>query len=171
MARIAQVGVQVIETITVFDSTGAEVAGLVDGDFTKVLHKDGVSQSVAGVLVTEIGAGEYKVTYTPASAGQWRLRVEQSSGAAYNKKGWQETYDVSVGGFPTSDSVAAAVWAYILETGFSASRMIRIALAILAGRSTGGRANVTARNLSDTANMVVGSADDQGNRTPTSFGA
>ncbi len=161
-----QVGVEVVETITVFDSTGAEVTGLVDANFGKSLTKNGVAQSTAGVLVTEIGAGEYKVTFTPASVGAWRLRVEQSSGAGYNKKGWQATYDVSTDG-PLS---AAAVWAYIVETGFSALRMLRIIAAAVAGKSTGGAVNLTARDLADTTNMIQGSADDQGNRTPTSYG-
>jgi hypothetical protein len=157
--------VQVIETITVFDQTGTEVTGLVNADFTKVLHKNGAVSAVA-VTVAEIGAGEYKVTFTPDAVGQWRLRIEQSTGNAYNKKGWQETYDAS-----TEGSLSAAeVWDYVLETGFSAKRLLRIVAALVAGKSTGGLVNVTVRDLADTENMMTGSADAAGNRTPTSFG-
>lgn len=161
-----KVGVEVIETITVFDSSGVEVAGLVDVDFTKILHKDGVV-SAQPVTVTAIGLGEYKVAFTPNAAGAWRLRVEQSSGAAYNKKGWQATFDVSTDGILS----AAAVWAYILEAGFSASRLLRICAAMLAGKSTGGLVNVTVRNLADDQNQFAGSADSVGNRTPSSYGS
>ena len=167
---VEAVGAQIIETITVFDGTGTEVTGLVNADFTKSLTKDGVAQSVAGVAVAEIGAGEYKVTFTPASAGTWRLRVEQSSGNAYNKKGWQETYRVTTDGFPSVAAIAAAVWAYVLEAGFSAGRILRIAAAALGGKSTGGRANFTARDLADSENMIVGSADADGDRTPSNYG-
>ncbi len=168
---VQKVGVQIVETITVFDNTGAEVTGLVNADFTKALHKDGVVQSAAGVAVTEIGIGEYKVTFTPASAGTWRLRVEQSSGSAYNKRGWEETYDVSVGGVLSTSDVAAAVWAYLVEGAFTAGRMLRIVAAVLAGKTAGGRSSITARDLSDSTNMLVGSADEAGDRTPTSYGS
>jgi hypothetical protein len=66
--------------------------------------------------------------------------------------------------------IAAAVWAYVIETGFSALRMLRIIAAAVAGKSTGGATNLTARDLADTTNMIQGSADSSGNRTPTSYG-
>lgn len=171
MSRSLQkVGVEIVETITVFDGEGVEVTGLANGDFAKVLHKDGAAQSAAGVTVTEVGAGEYKVAFTPASGGAWRLRVEQSSGNAYNKRGWQATYDVTAGGALSTDDIAAAVWSYVIEGVFTARRMLRIALAIVAGKTTGGRLSLVARDLSDTEDMVVGSADASGNRTPTNYG-
>lgn len=167
MSRSVQkVGVEIVETITVYDNTGAEVTGLVDANFTKVLHKDGVASAVA-VTVAEISGGDYKVTFTPDAAGAWRLLIQH---ATHNKKGWQATYDVSTGGVLSTTDIATAVWDFVLETGYSAKRMIRIALAVLAGKSTGGKTSFTARNLGDTENMIVGSADESGNRTPTSYG-
>lgn len=162
-------GVEIVETITVYDITGAEVTGLVNADFTKVLHKDGVSQSVAGVVVAEISGGDYKVTFTPASAGAWRLLIQQSTGPAHNKRGWQATFDVSAGGVLSTSDIAAAVWAFVIETGYSALRVLKIIAAGVAGKSTGGRSSFTARNLGDTENVIVGSADENGNRTPTSY--
>lgn len=171
MSRSLQkVGVEIVETITVFDGEGAEVSGLVNGDFTKVLHKDGVSSAVT-VTVAAIGSGEYKVSFTPTSAGAWRLRVEQSSGNAYNKRGWEATYDVTAGGALSTSDIAAAVWAYLVEGAFTAGRMLRIVAAALAGKSTGGRSSFTARDLSDSTDMVVGSANEAGDRTPTSYGS
>lgn len=171
MSRSLQkVGVLIVETITVFDGTGTEVAGLVDGDFTKILHKDGVLSAVV-VTVADIGLGEYKVSYTPTSAGAWRLRVEQSSGSAYNKRGWEATYDVSAGGVLSTADVGAAVWGYLVEGAFTAGRLLRIVAAMLAGKTTGGRLSIVARDLSDTTNMVTGSADSSGNRTPTGYGS
>lgn len=171
MGRSAQkMGVLIQDVITVFDGVGTEVTGLVNGDFTKILHKDGVVSAVA-VTVTEIGAGEYKVSFTPDAKATWRLRIEQSSGAGYNKKGWQDTYDVTEDGLPTLADIVAAVWGAILETGFSASRILRIIAAAVAGKSTGGRASLTARNLADTQNQLVGTANEQGDRTPSSYGS
>jgi hypothetical protein len=166
MSRILNVGVEIIEVFTVFNSgTGAEVTGLVNGDFVKVLHKDGVASGIVP-QVTEISGGDYKVTFTPNAAGAWRLLVQQST---YNKQGWEETFDVSADGLPSLAQIAAAVWAYIIETGFPASRILRIIAGILAGKSTGGKASFTSRNLGDTENVIVGSADENGNRTPTSY--
>ncbi len=170
-----EVSLEIVEVITVFDGSSSEVTGLVNGDFAKIVTKDGAVTAVTAT-VSEINAGtrpgEYKVSFTPDAVGQWRVRIEQSSGAAYNKRGWQATYDViAAGGALTPSSIAAAVWASVLETGFSASRILRIIAAVLAGKSTGGRASLTARNLADTQNQVVGAADDQGNRTPSSYGA
>lgn len=166
---VHKVNVEIVETITVYDSTGAEVTGLVNGDFTKVLHKDGVASAVA-VTVAEISGGDYKVTFTPDAAGAWRLLIQQSSGSAHNKRGWQATYDVSTGGVLSTTDIAQAVWDFVVETGFAANRMLRIIAAAVAGKSTGGKSSLTARDLANAENMIVGSADESGNRTPTSYG-
>lgn len=68
-------------------------------------------------------------------------------------------------------TLVADVWAAVLETGFSASRLIRIIAAAVAGKSTGGPGGFTARNLPDTQDQLTGTADTDGNRTPSSFGS
>lgn len=67
-------------------------------------------------------------------------------------------------------TLVSDVWAAVLETGFSASRLVRIIAAAVAGRSTGGPGGFTARNLADDQDQLTGTADTDGNRTPSSFG-
>ncbi len=184
---LEKTGVEIVEVITVFDANGDEVTGLVNADFDQSVTKDGAVSAVLAV-VSEINAGtrpgEYKVSFTPTSAGQWRVRLEQSSGSAYNRHGWDADYNVTTDGIlslatiaagvlavvPTAAAIAAAVWAYVVETGFSARRMLRIVAGLLAGGSSGGLVNVTVRDLSDSENIFTGSADANGNRTPGSYG-
>jgi hypothetical protein len=68
-------------------------------------------------------------------------------------------------------TLVADIWASVLEVGFSASHLIRVIAAAVAGKTTGGATGFTARNVSDTADQVVGTADADGNRTPTSHGS
>lgn len=67
--------------------------------------------------------------------------------------------------------LVAAIWAEALETGFSASRIIRIIAAACAGKVSGGPGSPVFRNLQDTANVITGTADSSGNRTAASYGA
>lgn len=57
-----------------------DTTGLVNGDFTKQLFKDGAVSAVV-VTVTEISNGNYSVSFTPdSSVGvTWSLRVYQTS--------------------------------------------------------------------------------------------
>ena len=68
-------------------------------------------------------------------------------------------------------TLVSDVWAAVLETGFSASRLVRIIAAAVSGKSTGGPGGFTARNLGDTQDQLTGTADTDGNRTPSSFGS
>jgi hypothetical protein len=67
---------------------------------------------------------------------------------------------------PAADLLAAE-----LEAGFDVGRALRVIAAAVAGKTTGGPAGFTARNLSDTEDQIVGTATSDGNRTPTSYGA
>jgi hypothetical protein len=64
-------------------------------------------------------------------------------------------------------AIPADVWAEILETGFDASRILRIAAAAVAGKSTGG----TFRNLADDEDQITGTATVTGDRTSVSYGS
>lgn len=159
-------GVEIVETITVYDNTGAEVTGLADGTFTKVLHKDGVAQSVAGVTVTEISGGDYKVAFTPASAGAWRLLIQH---ATHNKKGWQATFDVSTGGILSTADIAAAVWAFVIWVGFPASRVLRKIFSGLAANSTGGKTAAVFYAPDGVTPELTGAAAENGDRTVSNY--
>lgn len=89
-----KVSVLIRDEISVFDSSDAAVTGLVNGDFTKYLSKDGANDATA-VTVTEIANGRYTVTFTPGSTGVWVLDVRH---ATHNKRGWRSVYDVTTEG-------------------------------------------------------------------------
>lgn len=164
MARsIQKVNTEVVTDISVFDSSNTAVTGLVDGNFTKRLTKDGVVSAVT-VTVTEINAGsapgEYKVAFTPNAVGEWRLHIIH---ATHQPRGWQETWDVTTEGPDT--------WGAALETGFTASRILRTTAAAAAGKASGGPDSPVFRNLADTQDQITGTADSNGNRTAASYGA
>ncbi len=216
---------------TVYDSNDAAVTGLGNGDFTKLLSKDGSNDATA-VTVAEIANGRYTATFTPASTGVWYVLITQ---ATYNLRGWEETFDVTTDGIPTVSAIqsglatssalsaaqsdvtaikaktdnlpaspaavgsamtltvaydaaktaaqagdemtltageeaalVAAVWAAALETGFSASRLLRIIAAAAAGKTSDG---VTFRNLGDTLNQIAGTATAAGIRSAATYGS
>jgi hypothetical protein len=76
----------------------------------------------------------------------------------------------SAGELLSTANVGDAVWGALLEAGFTASQIMRITAAAVAGKSTGGPDNPTFRNLSDTQNQIVGTATADGDRTVTSYG-
>jgi hypothetical protein len=69
------------------------------------------------------------------------------------------------------NALAAAVWGYMIEPGFQASREIKIIAAAVAGKTSGGPASFVARNLSDTADQLTGTAATDGNRGTAVYGA
>lgn len=71
------------------------------------------------------------------------------------------------------DAIAAALLnlADGIEAGFTIKRAIRIIAAAVAGKTAGGPSGFTARDLTDARDQVVGTADANGNRTPSSYGA
>jgi hypothetical protein len=81
---------------------------------------------------------------------------------------------ISTGGgsAPSAATVAAAVWASIIEGSFTAQEAQRILLAVLAGKSSGIEAGTPAyRNLGDTKNRVAGALDANGNRLSVTIDA
>ena len=160
---LQQVNQAIIEPFFVYDSSGNPVTGLVNGAFTKRNELNGVSSAVV-ITVTEDANGRYYASMTPNANGTWFILITH---ATYNPNGWESTYDVKADGFLT----LASIWGYILDTGFSALRLMKIIAAAVAGRTTGGPAGFTARNLADTQDQIAGSADANGNRTPGSYGS
>lgn len=65
----------------------------------------------------------------------------------------------NVAGSLTAAQIAAAVWAYALEPGFSAGLMLRVIAAVAAGKTVilapvPGSAHVTFRTISDSGDIV-----------------
>lgn len=66
----------------------------------------------------------------------------------------------------TTANVGDAVWAKIIESGYSAEEIIRLLTAALAGKTTGaGTTSMQFRDLSDTKDRISGTLDSSGNRT------
>jgi hypothetical protein len=69
-------------------------------------------------------------------------------------------------------SLASAVWAELLESGYSAGDIMRVMSAALAGEVSGaGTATVTIRDIADTTDRIVASVDGTGNRTAVTLDA
>jgi hypothetical protein len=67
-----------------------------------------------------------------------------------------------------TNDVANAVWNFTIEASQSALAWMRLIGAVLFGKRTYSAGNVTYRDWSDTKNRVVGTEDQDGNRTITS---
>jgi hypothetical protein len=67
-------------------------------------------------------------------------------------------------------NVGSAVWTYLVEAGFDAARVLRIIAAATAGESSGGPSSPVFRDLSDTEDMITGTADADGDRSAVTYG-
>jgi len=70
----------------VYDDAHAPVLGLVQGDFTTLLAKDGVN-SVLPVTISEVGQGRYHYEFEAAEQAEWFLVIRY---AVENPRGWSE---------------------------------------------------------------------------------
>lgn len=77
------------------------------------------------------------------------------------------TIDIVVTGTGLSTAnVGQAVWAEVLESGFTAEELMRLISAALAGKVSGAAGTtVTIRDINDTKNRIVATVDADGNRT------
>lgn len=74
--------------------------------------------------------------------------------------------DITVTGTGLSTAnVGEAVWARIIDAGFSAEDVMRIIAAAVAGKVSGGPGSPVFRNLGDDQDVIEGVADSSGNRT------
>lgn len=166
----------------VFDQFDVAVTGLVNGDFTKFLTKNGVVNATT-VTVTEVASGVYTATFIPDAISYWSLNIRN---ATYNLRGWFEDYTVITGDLNNIDAaissraiagdamaltsgerttLVAAVFASVIETGYTFLQTMRIIASILAGKISGGPGTPVFRNLQDSADRVSSVADSSGNRT------
>jgi hypothetical protein len=92
------------------------------------------------------------------------------SDASLLAKGFMEADLDVVGATLTTANVADAVWGALAEAGFSYDQIIRIIAAATAGKVSGGPGSPVFRNLSDTTDQIIGTADSSGNRTGVTYG-
>ena len=153
--------------LEVYDFNQDPVTGLVDGDFDKYVTLNGANDATA-VTVSEIANGRYEASFTPGSNGMWSVLIRQTSGAAYNKRGWQEDFDVTTDGVLSLSAIVNAIFDSVdslIEVGFTFRDTMRLMSAVLCGKASGGPGNSVFRNMPDTADRVTSVADSSGNRT------
>jgi hypothetical protein len=117
---------QIRGEIVVYNDT-TPVTGLVNGDFTKLLSKDGVDDATA-ITVTEIANGRYTYTFTPGAAGYWVVLIRQ---ATYNLRGWQDEYDVSTDGLPSINDIVDGLLKRDLSNVEASAAVMSVATAML----------------------------------------
>lgn len=163
--------------LEVYDSSNVAVTGLVTGNFTLLLSKDGVDDATA-VTIAETGSGRYMATFTPASTGVWHLVARH---ATHAPRGWHETWDVttygndiaagSTAGAPTADQNADALLdrANGVETGVTVRQALQRVGATTAGECTVAGAVVTFKGLDDATTRVTATVAATGARSEVTY--
>lgn len=162
MRSVKKVGLPILVQFAVYTSSQVAVLDLTTGDFAFLLFVDGAA-SIVSVTVTEMSGGCYEASFTPPTTGTWYLMIRH---ATYNKRGWQETFDVTSDGIPTLADIAAK----ILDTagdvdGYSVRQALKLMGAGILAKCSGEPSNpVTFRSMNDLADRIVVSVDADGNR-------
>lgn len=111
MSDPIKVGVVCHTTIVILDEDNAPVTGLVSGDFTKTMTKDGAADATS-ITVTEINSGthpgEYDVSFTPGSAAKWHWWVKYADDLG----GWEDDFTATTDGVLTASDVLDAINGY-----------------------------------------------------------
>jgi len=87
---INKINQEIKEQILILDNNGNQVTGLVDGNFTKSLLRNGGATGET-LTVAEKGAGIYYISFTPTSTGYYEWKVIHST---YEPNGWYEYYTI-----------------------------------------------------------------------------
>jgi hypothetical protein len=93
-------GTQISAYFNLYDSANAPVTTAVNADFEKKLTLDGANNTTT-VTISHVADGRYVANFTPASAGQWSLRIRH---ATHAPRGFQEDYVVTTGGRVVTDT-------------------------------------------------------------------
>jgi hypothetical protein len=97
-----------------------------------------------------------------AGSGKHAIHLGSISGKSINAPN-----DIAVSdGDLTLAAIAAAVWASVIETGFTALQSMRLMLSALAGKLSGAATTtVVIRDVNDTKDRITATVDADGNRT------
>lgn len=138
-----------------------------------------VSNTTGSYLVYSVAANyagtenlyaRVRVTAKSVAAGAYLYVADISNGTndIINLKTWYRGKPSSIMFEQLGD--AGAVWAYLLDGSYTASDMMKLMSAVLAGKvSNAGTNNETFRNLSDTLNRLINTVDASGNRTALTY--
>lgn len=87
------INVAIDDTIVVRDNSNTAITGLTSGSFaTFEAYEIDTPATTATLTLTEIGSGEYRVTFTPTTADQWTVHIVYNSGGVFRE--WSEVYNV-----------------------------------------------------------------------------
>ena len=97
------------DEFTVTDLSGNLVTGLVNANFTRDLYNPSGTEVSATIIpvITELGTGKYRVTFTPNEIGNWILTIYHTT---YFPEGKSENYLCQEGGVLNPSEIADAVW-------------------------------------------------------------
>lgn len=132
-------------------------AGAITGDPTGVAR---LAASLAGSS-TVAGSASAIAFLAATIAGAATVAAEQRALA-------HVTADITVGEATTltADAIAATVWATVLEAGYSADDILGLIAAAVAGKLSGADGTtITIRDIGDTADRIVATVDENGNRS------
>ena len=147
---------------------GTPAGASVSADIAAVKAETASIQSDTNDLQTQIGTAGAGLTAVASAANLATLTgyVDTEVAAIKAKTDNLPASPAATGVIPSASSIAAAVWAYVVEGAYTAVQVYRIIAAVLAGESTGGgTTSVAFRDIADSKNRVSATVDGDGNRT------
>ena len=147
---------------------GTPAGASVSADIAAVKAETASIQSDTNDLQTQIGTAGAGLTAVASAANLATLTgyVDTEVAAIKAKTDNLPASPAATGDIPSASSIAAAVWAYVVEGAYTAVQVYRIIAAVLAGESTGGgTTSVAFRDIADSKNRVSATVDGDGNRT------
>lgn len=149
-------------------TTGAAVTGATVSAFRSI---DGGAQASATGSVSEKANGQYNLALSQADTNGNHIGVLlTATGAVPVHFSIVTTADDPTTASPSAADIATAVWAYTVETGWSAVQSARVMLAALAGKVSGANSTtVTIRDTGDSKDRIVAAVDQFGNRTSITY--
>ncbi len=118
------------------------------------------------------GSGDLAGTLGALAHAAAALAGAGDAAATIRALGTLEAALVVTGTGLSTANVGEAVWAYLVESGYSAAEAQRILLAAAAGLTSGaGTSEMVFRDLADTKDRITGTLDGSGNRTAITLDA
>lgn len=137
--------------------------GYVIGTFVDAAISSRLAPAVAGRAANITAAGNTGIDWANVENSTTTLNLSGTS-VLIGADGLTNTSMSTAAG----DELAAAVWNYIVETGFTAAELQRLMSAVLAGKATGFNTGTpTYRDVNDTKNRVTGTANSTGRPSVT----
>lgn len=124
------------------------------------------------LAATLAGAGDLAGTLGALAHAAAALAGSGDAAATIRALGTLEAALVVTGTGLSTANVGEAVWAYLVDSGYSAAEAQRILLAVAAGQTSGaGTSEMIFRDLADTKDRITGTMDGSGNRTAVAVDA